>query len=423
MAGVVERRNFGQITRLPSGRYRARYSDPDGRRATTPLQTSAAEERRGWCSWPKRAEPLRHNAPHTFDTREDAEAWLTAERRLISEDRWTPPAERSATKLSRLTFGEYAEAWLPARKVKGKPLAARTHDHYRALLDDHILPTFRDVPLKAITPEQVDHWYELCAVGRPTTQAHAYSLLRTILGTAVDRRLISTANPAKVRGGGSTTRAKKVKPATLEELAVIVQAMPERHQLMVLLAAWCALRFGELAELRQRDVDTKAGVLHVRRGVVRSKSAGVITKAPKSEAGSRDVAVPPHVLPFVRQHLLEHTSPGQDGLLFATASGEHLAPSTFYGRAAMLARDNSIKHAGWGWYEARRVAGRDDLRFHDLRHTGAVLAAQTGATLAELMGRLGHSTPAAALRYQHAAAERDQEIARRLSALAEGQQS
>jgi hypothetical protein len=47
-----------------------------------------------------------------------------------------------------------------------------------------------------------------------------------------------------------------------------------------------------------------------------------------------------------------------------------------------------------------------------------VLAAQTGATLAELMGRLGHTTPGAAMRYQHAAADRDAEIARRLSELA-----
>jgi integrase len=70
------------------------------------------------------------------------------------------------------------------------------------------------------------------------------------------------------------------------------------------------------------------------------------------------------------------------------------------------------------FYRARATAGRPDLRFHDLRHTGAVLAAQTGATLAELMGRLGHSTPGAALRYQHAAQGRDMEIAKALSALA-----
>jgi integrase len=72
------------------------------------------------------------------------------------------------------------------------------------------------------------------------------------------------------------------------------------------------------------------------------------------------------------------------------------------------------------FYRARGAAARPDLRFHDLRLTGAVLAALSGATLAELMARLGHSTPQAALRYQHAAAGRDKAIAARLSELAEG---
>jgi integrase len=69
------------------------------------------------------------------------------------------------------------------------------------------------------------------------------------------------------------------------------------------------------------------------------------------------------------------------------------------------------------FYPAREVAGRPDLRFHDLRHTGAVLAAATGATLAELMARLGHSTVSAALKYRHAAADRDKAIAAALPKL------
>ncbi len=74
------------------------------------------------------------------------------------------------------------------------------------------------------------------------------------------------------------------------------------------------------------------------------------------------------------------------------------------------------------YYKARAAAGREDLRFHDLRHTGAVLAASTGASLAELMARLGHSTHGAALRYQHAAADRDRVIAAALSDLVKGAQ-
>ncbi len=70
--------------------------------------------------------------------------------------------------------------------------------------------------------------------------------------------------------------------------------------------------------------------------------------------------------------------------------------------------------------KARAAAGRDDLTWHDLRHTGATLAAQVGATTAELQARLGHSTSVAAQLYQHAAKDRDRQIAERLSRLVEG---
>ena len=106
----------------------------------------------------------------------------------------------------------------------------------------------------------------------------------------------------------------------------------------------------------------------------------------------------------MKDHLRQHAEMGRDGLLFPAVNGGQLAPSTLYR----------------SFYPARERAGRPDLRFHDLRHTGAVLAASTGATLAELMARLGHSTPGAALRYQHAAQDRDRVIAAALSQLATG---
>jgi integrase len=227
--------------------------------------------------------------------------------------------------------------------------------------------------------------------------------MRTILGQAVADQLIAS-NPCHIRGAGNSTRVHKIKPATLDELEALVGAMPERYKVMTLLASWCGLRFGELAELRRSDVNTKTGVLHVRRGVVRANGQAIVKK-PKSNASVRDVAVPPHLLPMLKAHLLQHAAPGKDGLLFPAAGGGHLATSTLYGV----------------FYRAREAAGRPDLRWHDLRHTGAVLAASTGATLAELMGRLGHSTPGAALRYQHAAEGRDQQIARALSALVQAE--
>ncbi|MDP9436059.1 MAG: tyrosine-type recombinase/integrase [Actinomycetota bacterium] len=72
------------------------------------------------------------------------------------------------------------------------------------------------------------------------------------------------------------------------------------------------------------------------------------------------------------------------------------------------------------WIKAMREAGVEGLHVHDLRHLGATLAAATGATLRELMQRLGHSTSTAALRYQHAAEDRDRAIAEAMSGFAAG---
>lgn len=206
-----------------------------------------------------------------------------------------------------------------------------------------------------------------------------------------------------IRGAGNSKRVHKIKPATPPEMAVLVEAMPERYRVMTLLAAWCGLRFGELTELRRGDIDLTNGIIRIRRGVVRA-DGGYVVGTPKSAAGIRDVAIPPHLIPAVKDHLRAHVN-GRTGLPFPAADGiSHLAPSILY----------------TVFYAARARAGRPDLRFHDLRHTGAVLAASTEATLAELMARLGHSTAGAALRYQHAAAGADARIAQRLSEIAGG---
>jgi integrase len=108
----------------------------------------------------------------------------------------------------------------------------------------------------------------------------------------------------------------------------------------------------------------------------------------------------------IKDHLARFVEPDKEALLFPAAHGGHLAPASLYRR----------------FYTARAKAGRDDLRWHDLRHSGAALAAATGATVAELMARLGHSTPQAAMRYQHAAQGRDRQIAKLLSKLVENRQ-
>ncbi len=365
-------RGFGRLRQFRSGRWKASYTGPDGRL---------------------------YDAPSTFAAKIDAEAWLVDRRREIDRELWSPPTEGAPAKAAarRMTLGDYAEQWLVHRDLK-----PRTREHYRKLLDGHVLPGLGALPLGSVTPDDIRGWYAGLGTATPTLRSHAYGLVRTIMATAASDGRITT-NPCHIRGAGSTKRVHKIMPATLPELTALTEAMPEQYRALILLASWCAMRFGELTELRRHDVDLVDEVIRIRRAVVRVGGEFVVGD-PKSDAGTRDVAIPPHLVPAIEAHLAEFVGPGKDALLFPAQHGGHLAPATLYRR----------------FYAARTKAGRDDLRFHDLRHSGAVLAAATGATLAELMGRLGHSTPAAALRYQHVAGGRDKAIAAALSAMVNG---
>ena len=215
-------------------------------------------------------------------------------------------------------------------------------------------------------------------------RSHAYGLLRTVLGTAVTDDILA-ANPCRIRGAGSTKRVKKIEPASIAELSAIAEAMPARYRAMVLLAAWCALRQGELFELRRKDVNLTRGVVHVRPGVTRADGE-VHVGTPKSDEGTRDVHMPAALIPVIEKHLSEHTERGKDALLFPARHGGHLAPSTLYKV----------------FYPARAKAGRDDLRFHDLRHTHASLLLRDRVPIKVVSERLGHSNPAFTMTtYQH----------------------
>jgi integrase len=397
-----ERRSFGRIRKCqPSGRYQASYVGPDDRL---------------------------HKAPETFAAKVDAEGWLSDRRREIDRELWSPPAtaeQKRAKRAAEVKFGDYAKRWVETRTVKGRPLRPRTREHYEQLLEAHIYPTFKSKAVRDITMPAVDRWYAKLAPNAPTTRAHAYGLLRTILESARKRDRLIEVNPCEIVGGGSTERKSKTKPATYAEIETIVSEMPKHLAAMVVLATWCAMRDGELIELRRDDVNVyerterdqagnvvkvREGVIHIRRAAARIKGGWEIG-LPKSEAGIRDVTIPPHVLPMIEAHLAsEHVGKESNSLLFPPQRGEfgengrpvRLQPSTLY------------RH----YYKARSAAKRPDLRFHDLRHTGATLYAQSGATLAELMNRIGHSTPQAAMKYQHAAQGRDAKLAAAMSELA-----
>ncbi|MEU7764544.1 site-specific integrase [Nocardia sp. NPDC049190] len=355
------RRRFGKVRKLPSGRFQASFVGPNGKR---------------------------QNAPHTFRTKTDADRYLVNVESDISRGTWLDE------QIGRQLFEDYALAYLRDSPDVGPRWEETCKRNMRLHMTELL-----DKPLIAITPPVVRSWHAKATAGTggKTSIAQSYRFLRTVMNCAVRDQAIAV-NPCSIKGAGSD-RAKERTVASPAQVAELVEKITPRYRAAVLLAAWCGLRRGEIIGLAVVDLDLVADEVRVRRNRVELLESGVaFDKDPKTDAGKRPVSIPPHLRPFLVEHLEQWA--GETWL--------------FVGQDRQRMRGNSIYQA---FVRARDRVGVD-VTFHDLRHTGQTLAASTGATLADLKKRLGHASTAAALRYLHAVDGRDKEVAAELSKLA-----
>jgi len=393
-------------------------------RRTSRLGTIWRNSSGGWVVRYDRA-GQHHTAGHVFGSFELADQWLSAEALLIARDEWTPPAARRAAQeaagtAAAITFGAYAKQWVANRQVKGRPLRPRTAEHYRALLDGWLKP-FADKPMVAVDRAMVAAWYRKLPEDKPTMRSHAYSLLRSIMRTAVADGLVEK-NPVDIHGASAKPSPADLDLFTPEQISELADLMPPRHRMAVLLAAWCGFRFGELCALRRRDVtitDDAHATIRVERAVVTVGGKRVVGP-PKSAAGVRTVLVPPHIVGDLKAHLKDHTQWGADGLLFPPSNPvyDFLTPGAFYGHKPVVNKQGKTVDPGNGWYLARHTIGRDDLSFHKLRHFASTSLMISGASEREVGAILGQSDMTVVKRYQHLVASRQADLAERMSQLA-----
>lgn len=357
------RRQFGKVRQLPSGRYQASYLGADG---------------------------LRRNAPRTFATDDSAGDWLTLREAELLRGDWTDPDR------GKIPLSAYGRDWINDRHE----LRNRTADLYRWLFGKYIEPRLGHMHLSDIDPQQVRQWRsKLIDSGVTVTMvAKAYRLLRAIMMTATDDELLPR-NPCRIKAGGKEPREERP-VLTVVQVFRLAELVPARHRVLILVATFASLRFGEVTALRRADVDTANGTVSVRQAFTEVRGRGLVLGPPKSRAGIRTVALPRSVIPALAGHLAEHVEPGPASLVFTGPKG------------AAIRRGNFNPLVGWG--KAVAELGVPGLHFHDLRHTGNTLAAGAGASTKDLMARMGHDSVEAALIYQHATAQADQAVADKL---------
>jgi len=369
-----ERRDFGSVRRLPSGKWQARWK-LGGKWYAARLTDDDGYDIGAW----------------TFSTEKKALRHLEKIASEVEAGRWRPPIKRSRIDTPS-TLRLFADDWLATQSLK-----PTTREHYRRVLDKLVLPDLGDLPLSDVDQDRIERWYAGLPGDRPTYRAHAYQVLRTVLRSATRRKLI--AEVPSIDGAGRSKRKRQITLLEPAEVDALAAEMPAKYAPMVLLSAWCALRYGEATALTRTDVDTDRGVLHVRRGVTRTKGKWHVS-TPKSGQG-RVVAIPANVLPVVKAHV-DGLAP--DDLLFPAPRGGYMIAPTF-GKMFRAAAD---------------AIGRPDVRVHDLRHFGLTRYAMAGASLAEIMDRGGHLTVDAAQVYFNIAHGRDAEISARMVEMANG---
>lgn len=323
----------------------------------------------------------------SFHTKRQAELWEAKEKADKSRDRWVDPAA------GRIPLGQYTDEWLANRK-----LAPRTREIYTSQLG-HVLPEFGHLPLNAITRRAVRSWFtRLDREVSPLQAAKCYRLLMAILNTAVEDDLIGK-NRCKLKGAAREhTRERPL--VSLEQALAVADAIEPRYRALVLLAAGCGLRLGELLALTRADVN----LLHRRVSVTKQRqelSTGIEVRAPKTAAGRRTVAIPKILVPELEGHLRVFVGSSPDAPFFAGPRGG-VRRATVYK----------------AWHEAlARVGVEAVFKPHDLRHLSNTLAASVpGTSVKDLMTRMGHSSSQAALRYLHATDDADRGMAEGISA-------
>ncbi len=365
--------------------------------------------------------PRRQARRRGFHTKKAAQAALTETLGDLNARSYIEP--------SRLTLREYiADRWLPV--VAGELRPSTLHSYQRNLRL-HVLPRLGAVPLQALDPASLQALYaNLARSGRrdhlaghglsPRTVNYIHTILRSALQTAVDWDLLQRnpavrARPPKRTAAGN--RHEQIRTWSRQELSSFLEATrQERLYPLWLLMATTGLRRGEALGLNWDSVDLSAGRISIRRSLVDvttvASGSEPVYSDPKTLRGSRIVG-----LDTATQRALRgwRTRLDEEHALFGLAATDNLVFTNEDGRP--LHPDRLARF----FVHRVRKTGLPVIRLHDLRHTWATLALESGVHPKVVSERLGHSTITITLTiYSHVLPAMDTEAAERVAGLVLG---
>ncbi len=341
--------DFGGASKLPSGRWRARY-------------------RMNGKQWA---------ADRTFLTEDLALEHLDHLAAEMQRFDWAGPSA-----LSEITFEEWAQRWMarPVRKKGAKsatPKKPRTAQDYQATFQKHIFPLLGAKAVGDISVGVVRAFQDTLGkklASHPVALNKAQRYASYVLGYAREKGAIRM-NPFDhddIFIADPRERREINEDICELDIERLREAFPDHLKPVVNLAAYVGPRAGEIWALKNRSVNLIKGELNITQACSEITGEGVVFHLPKN-GKTRKVALPG----FVVDELREHIKGGPDDPLF---------PNT---------RNKQMRHANFTnkvWTPVRRATDLTELHFHDLRHYCAIHHISQGYELADISALLGHSS-------------------------------
>lgn len=304
-----------------------------------------------------------------------------------------------------MLFKDFVEIYLENMKSRIKESTMMTKI---SIIESEVLPFFGDMQLNNISSKDIIIWQNelLKKINEKTGETYKRSYLKTIhnqlnaiLNFAVKYYDLPK-NPARVVGNMGSEDDIEMKFWTLEQYKQFAEEIMEKpiYYYCFQVLYWCGLREGEMLALSTEDIDLDKKIIRVNKTYMKLNGKDMIT-SPKTKKSNREVVIPA----FLAEELREYKEQIYD--LNPTARFFPLSKSTVIKALKTYAEK----------------AGLPEIRVHDLRHSHVSLLINLGYSAVAIAERVGHESVHITYRYAHVFPQVQNDMAKRLNALEEGE--
>ncbi|MBQ3878992.1 MAG: site-specific integrase [Oscillospiraceae bacterium] len=287
---------------------------------------------------------------------------------------------------STLRLSKWLEEWL-GMYVSGS-VKPYTYDAYSSVIRNHMIPKLGYIKLSELSPINIQLFYNsLLRDGLSAkTIKNIHGVLHRALGKAVKLQMIKE-NPTDLCDLPRVVR-KEIRPMENKDIETfLAEIRGHRFELLYKVTLFTGMRQGEVLGLTWDCVDFESSTLYVNKQLQKSQHIGGGTYELVTTKNSRGrvITVAPTVMEYLRRQLAwqnrckQAAGSGWDNpwnLVFTNEAGSHLCHMTVYAEFKKIVRK----------------IGMPNERFHDLRHSYAVVALESGDDIKTVQGNLGHAT-------------------------------